>query len=54
MLFALLSEFLVAPPLLELVIRTKYGRTLAEKWSTQRPGPDRSDLGGQFEAEIRA
>ncbi|MCH9046735.1 MAG: hypothetical protein IIA40_11580 [SAR324 cluster bacterium] len=53
MLFALLSDFLLAPALLELVIRTNYGRTLAEKWSNQRPGPDRS-VGGQVEAESRA
>ena len=54
MLFALLSDFLLAPALLALVIRTTYGAPLAEKWSNQRPGPDHSDLGGQFEAEIRA
>ncbi len=54
MLFALLSDFLLAPALLELVMRTNYGRTLAEKWSNQRPGPDRSDLDGQVEAESRA
>ncbi len=54
MLFALLSDFLLAPAMLELVIRTNYGRTLAEKWSNQRLGPDRSDLGGQVEAESRA
>lgn len=34
LIFALLSDFLLAPAMLELVIRTKYGRTLAEKWST--------------------
>ena len=35
LIFALLSDFLLAPAMLELVIRTKYGRSLAEKWSTQ-------------------
>ena len=34
LIFALLSDFLLAPAMLELVIRTKYGRTLAEKWSS--------------------
>ncbi len=53
-IFALLSDYLLAPALLKLVIRTKYGRTLAEQWSIQRPGPDRSDLGGQVEAESQA
>ena len=34
LIFALLSDFLLAPAMLELVIRTKYGHTLAGKWST--------------------
>ncbi|MCZ6557016.1 MAG: MMPL family transporter, partial [SAR324 cluster bacterium] len=34
LIFALLSDFLLAPAMLELVIRTNYGRGLAEKWST--------------------
>ena len=54
LIFALLSDFLLAPAMLELVIRTNYGRGLAEKWSTQRSGPDRTDLGGPVGAASRA
>ena len=33
LIFALAADFLLAPALLILVTRTRYGRTLTERWS---------------------
>lgn len=32
LIFALIADFLLAPAMMELAIRTKYGRSLAERW----------------------
>ena len=33
LIFALLADFLLAPAMIMLVLRTQYGRTLTGKWS---------------------